>query len=130
MDFDKALVIELSAITGLSKKVFPVAAPESTATPYLIYGLTRSTRLRTLRENHIGTVEAIYQLDIFHANYGMLKAIKNNVINKLESFVGRNIATTGPYIQNLSIENDFEIYENQVNQYHGVIEFTVFYEEE
>lgn len=129
MDLDKGLKTELSAVSGLSGKVFPLTAQEGTAVPYATYSLVGTDRVKDLTNGHDGLVEGRYEIELFHTRHSDLKVLMNAVIAKLKSLSQTNIGTTGPYIQQLDIENELETYENEALKYRGIIEFNIYYNE-
>ena len=128
MDFEQALTAELSAIPGLGNNVFPIVAPQDTASPYLTYSLEKNERVQNLA-GHDGLVRSQYQLNLFHASYAGLKALKKAVIQNLKTYNLRNVGGTGPYIQQVEILSELEAYEEGVKLYKGIIEFDVHYNE-
>lgn len=130
MDFEQGLTVELSAIAGLTGKVFPLVAEQGTQTPYLVYLLGGNDRVKTL-SGHDGLVESQYQLDLYHSTYANLKALKRLVIANLKTYILCNIGGTGPLIQQVEIITDFETaeYVNGVLIYKGIIEFNANYDE-
>lgn len=128
MDFEEGLTDELSAITGLTDKVFPVVAAQNTQAPYLTYSLGNNDRAQNL-SGHDGLIQSQYQLDLYHSTYANLKALKKLVIANIKSYNLRNIGGSGPFIQQVEIINDFETYEDGVKLYKGIIEFNVYYDE-
>lgn len=128
MDLEQGLTVELSTITGLANKVFPILAEQGTLAPYLTYTLGSTDRTKTL-VGHDGLVQSQYQLYLYHATYAGLKALKKLVITNLKTYDQRNIGGTGPYIQQVEIITDFETYEDAVKLFKGVIEFNVHYNE-
>jgi|GEM_PF-4899384 len=128
MDFEQGLTAELSAIAGLTDKVFPVMAAQGTVAPYLTYILGGTDRTITLA-GHDGLVQSQYQLDLYHTSYASLKALKKLVIANTKTYGQRNIGVTGPYVQQVEIITDFEMYEDAVRLFKGIIEFNVNYTE-
>lgn len=128
MDFEQGLTVELSALTGLTGKVFPIIAAQGTQAPYLTYTLGSNDRTMILT-GHDGLVESQFQLDLYHVTYGKLKALKKLVLQTIKTYEHRKIGGTGPYIQQVVIMTDFETYEDAVKLYKGVIEFNVNYTE-
>lgn len=128
MDFEQALTAELSTIAGLSGKISPSIAEQDPLAPYLVYSLGKNKETQTLTR-YTGLVESDYQIDLFHSSYAGLKALKKLVIQTIKSFNQRVVGTTGPYIQDVTIINDFETYEYSVKLHKGVIEFNVSYNE-
>jgi len=128
VDLEQGLTTELSAIAGLTGKVFPIMATQGTAAPYLTYILTSNDRTKTL-SGHDGLVESQYQLDLYHSAYGDLKALKKLVIANIKTYDLRNIGGTGPYIQQVEIITDFEAYEDSLELFKGIIEININYNE-
>lgn len=121
MDLEQGLTVELAALLGLENKVFPIIAAQGTEAPYITYVLGSSERTQDLLGDN-GLVKAQYQLDLYHSTYAGLKAFKKSVIQRIKTFNMRNLAGTGPYIQQVEITNDYETYESDVKLYRGIIE--------
>jgi hypothetical protein len=128
VDFEQALTAELSIIAGLNGQIFPTIAEQDSLVPYLIYSLGKNKETQTLTR-YTGLVKSDYQIDLFHSSYAGLKALKKLVIQRLKSFDQRVVGTSGPYIQDVTIINDFETYEYALKLHKGVIEFNVSYNE-
>lgn len=129
MDFEAALTTELESVTGLSGKVYPLTAPEGEKAPYCTYELISTERQRVLGTNHTGNVDAQYELNIVNSRHSSMKSLKAAIIAKLKTMWGRNLATTGPYIQDINIINDDDMYNNDTSQYIGIVEFIASYDE-
>lgn len=128
MDFKEGLTVELSALSGLTGKVFPVLAAQGTLAPYLTYALDGNDRVKTL-SGHDGLVQSRYQLDLYHSTYASLKELKALVIASLKTYDLTNIGVSGPLVQQVEIITDFETYEEATKLYKGIIEFEVHYTE-
>lgn len=125
MDLEQGLTSELSMLLGLANKVFPIIAAQGTSAPYITYVLGNSERTQDLLGAN-GLVKSQYQLDLYHPTYAGLKALKKLVVQTIKTFSLRNIAGTGPYIQQAEIINDYETYESEVKLYRGIIEFNTY----
>lgn len=128
MELHEALKIEMESISGLSGKVFPISAPEGAKAPYMTYKLSGNNREQGLN-GILGLIKSNCELNIYHATYNTLKAIKKSAVQIIKTFGQRSIGNAGPYIQQVEIENDFETYENEVRLYRGIIEINLYYEE-
>ncbi|MFZ3132764.1 MAG: hypothetical protein WA125_17085 [Desulfosporosinus sp.] len=128
MELYEGLTVELTAITGLTNKVFPATAPQGTKEPYLVYFLGGNERAKTLIA-HDGLVESQYQLDVYHSTYALLYALKKLVIAEIKTWSQSSIGATGPYIQQVEIMTDFETYDNVLRLHKGIVEFNVHYTE-
>ena len=124
MDLEQGLTIELSALPGLEKKVFPIVAAQGTEAPYITYVLGSSERTSDLLGN-VDLIKSQYQLDLYHPTYAGLKAFKKTVLQRFITFNMRNLAGIGPFVQQAEIVNDYETYEFEVKLYRGIIEFEI-----
>lgn len=128
MDFESALRTELATISGLSGKVFPLAAFEGTESPFLIYNKSYTDYFRSF-DGTSTTKRGQYELDVIAGTYAALQTLIKAVKLKCASFEQRVIGGSGPYVQSTMIENITEIYEPQPKFYRANMEITVFYEE-
>lgn len=128
MDFEQALKSELCSIASISNKIFPMYAPESTPTPFVIYHKSRVDLIKTL-DGTSKTRDGNYSIDIIANNYADLQNAFLSVKNKLVSFELRNIGTNGPFIQMITIDTITELFEDVPKLYRANIEFRAFYTE-
>jgi len=131
MSFEPALVQELKTITALENRIYPLTAPEATASggvPYLIYASSEGLRDKTLG-GYLDSKEVRAELNIIAARYSDMKAITKQVVAILLSFEGRQIGSGGPFIDELVYQSPVEIYENQPNLYRCVVEFSAYFDE-
>lgn len=128
MNFEEALRDELSSITSLSNKVFPLNAPEGTKAPYVIY-VSNDGVLDKSFEGYLKTRVVDCEINILHKSYGGLKSLAKDVLDKVKSFQSRNIGgiltKDGPFIQNITYSKPVEIYESEVKLYRSVIDIKV-----
>lgn len=124
MDLEQGLTVELSAVPGLSNKVYPITAAQGTNVPYLTYVLGGNERTQDLL-GHDGLVKSQYQLDLYHSTYAELKALKKLVLQTIKTFSLRNLGGSGPYIQQVELMTEYETYEDGVKLYRGMVEFNV-----
>jgi hypothetical protein len=124
MNFEEALVVELSSISGLINKVFPLSAPEGVNPPFVVYVSSEGVQDKTL-EGYLDSKEIVCELHIVHSSYGNLKPLTKQVLAKLQSFCGRNIGVNGPFIKNFTYDTPAEIFEREVNLYRSSFDITV-----
>lgn len=128
MDFESALRTELASISGLTSKVFPLAAFEGTESPFVIYSKSFTDYFRSF--DGTGNMKrGQYELDVIAGTYAALQTLIKAVKLKCASFEGRVIGVSGPFVQATMIENITEMYEPNPKFYRANIEITVFYEE-
>jgi hypothetical protein len=129
MYIEEAIVTELSAITGLTSKVFPIEAQQGTATPYLTYRVNGGERARTLI-GHDGLVTANYQLDAFHTTYSNVLALRRLILTELKTWERTNLGSSGPYIQGCTItEEPVETYDDETSLFQSTIDIQLIYTE-
>jgi len=132
VDFEPALVQELKSIAALENRIYPLTAPEATASggvPYLIYASSEGLRDKTLG-GHLNSKEVRAELNIIAKKYSDMKAITREVIALLISFEGRQIGTGGPFIEELTYQMPVEMYESEPGLYRCVVEFSAYFSEE
>jgi hypothetical protein len=124
MSLEAAMREELTAISGLTNKIFPVSAPENTATPYLVYLSSEGVNDRTL-SGFLSSKTVSVELNILSDTYESLKTITSGVIQRLQSFAGRTIGTAGPYVQEIVIDAPIEAFEDKTKLYIATFEIRV-----
>lgn len=124
--FEESLRTELSAITGLTNKIYPLTAPPGTAAPYVAYessGLNEDKVLEGFLES--GTTDVT--LHIVAVSFASMKSYAALVKTEIKSWLG-NQMSSGPVIRNITFgESSPELYEPEVNLYRKIIDFTVHY---
>lgn len=125
LSLEKGLETELSRIKRLASKVYPLVAPKSTPTPYVIYVSSQGRPVKSLAgfEN---LVETPIELNVIGGRYDEMKAFAAAVIGKLESFEGREIG--GVYVQEVTYQEPAELYESAVNKHRCVIDARLYVE--
>jgi len=132
MSFEPALVQELKTISALENRIYPLTAPEATASggvPYLIYASSEGLRDKSLG-GYLKSKEVRAELNIIAKKYSDMKAITKQVIALLITFEGRQIGTDGPFIEELTYQMPVEMYESQPDLHRCIIELSVFFGEE
>lgn len=125
---EKALRYELNKILELKDKIFPTNAPEGVSPPYLVY-MTRKRPLKDLdgttkdRETHV-------MLNILCNSYSQMKEITSKVEKLVISFPLRKIGENGSYIEDVTLDDITETYENELKLQRGIIPFKICYKEE
>lgn len=125
---ERALRYELNRIKELSNKIYPTNAPKGQKPPYLVY-LTRKRRLKDLN-GHTNSIERYVLLNIFGESYSDMKTITESVENTLLTLIHKNIGTSKLYIEDLTIDEITETYENELDLYRGIIPLKIYYKEE
>jgi hypothetical protein len=128
LELEEALTSELQSITGLTKSVYPITAPQGTKGPYLVYTPMRASYEMTIMGEDLLKEQEI-QIDYYHSSYSNLKALKKLIKSKIRSFNLRAIGNNGPYVQQCEIFNEFETYENIVPLYKGIVEIKFYFKE-
>lgn len=126
MNFEQALRAELVTLSGLSNKVFPLNAPEGTATPFVVYAKANTDYIKSMDGTQL-IRQGRYDIDVLAQTYSALQDQIVAIKNKILSFEGRIIGTGGPFVQSVQILNLIEMYENQVQFYRGSFEIIFYY---
>lgn len=127
MTFEEALTEEVKTIIS---NVYPLSAPEGTKAPYLIYTSSEGLKDKSL-DGFLSSKKVSCELDIIENSYESLKILAKQIMTKLESFECRVIGTNGPYIQELTFDDDCpELYETETKQVRKIISFKVNFKEE
>jgi hypothetical protein len=125
----EAITAELSAVTGLSGKVYPIEAQQGTSAPYLVYSVSGGERSRTLIQ-HDGLVMANYQIDLFHTSYTNILSLRRLVLTEMQAWERTNLGGTGPYIQACTIlDEPIETFDNETELYQSTIDIQICYTE-
>lgn len=124
MNFEEALVYELSTITGLDGKVFPQNAQEGTEPPFAIYISSEGERVQTL-EGYQDLTELSSEVHVVCKSYEEMKGYTKAVIDRLISFYGRAIGINGPAIKSFAYDEPTEDVEEEFNFNRSVISFRV-----
>ena len=125
MNFEEALRNELSSISQLTNKIFPLAATEGVKTPYLVYISNEGVPQKCL-SGYFGPTEITGEFHILNDTYSGLKDITKQVISTIKSFQNRLIGgVDGVFIQDATYEKPTEQYIDQLFQYLSIISFTV-----
>jgi len=128
MSFEPALVQELKTIPELQNRVYPLFAPEATASsgvPYLIYASSEGLKDKTLG-GYLDSKEVRAELNIIAERYADMKVITKQVVALLIGFEGRQIGTGGPFIEELTYQMPVEMYESEPALYRCVVEFSAY----
>jgi|LauGreDrversion4_2_1035121.scaffolds.fasta_scaffold36607_5 hypothetical protein len=126
MDFEQALRAELATLPGLANKVFPQFATEGTKPPFIVYQKYRTDYVKTLDGTQF-LRDGFYEFDILAPTYASLQQNYTSLVTLLQSFVGRNIGTNGPFVQNMRIEDVVENYERQMDWHRMNVEVKFYF---
>lgn len=125
---EKALRHKLNTIPELKDKIYPTNAPEGEKAPYLVY-MARKRSLKDL-DGITRDRECNVMLNILCNSYSEMKDITKKVEDLVITFPLRVIGVNGPYIEDLTMDETSETYENELKLYRGIIPFKICYKEE
>lgn len=123
---EQALVFELSKITELNNKIYPTNVPEGEKPPYLVYIMSYYDQLRALDEI-LDNTDKSYMLNILCKSYTQMKEITEKVKVMLLGFIGENIGETPILVENVTINNIADTYENELKLYRGILDIKISY---
>ena len=113
------LKTEVALVDG---RVFPVKAPQGTAAPYIAYLKVSNKRYYT-HSGFNGVSKARIQVSCFGKTYASSKSVADQVKEALESW-----ARIGK-VQTVFIENELDLFNEEVKTYHIPIDFLITYDE-
>lgn len=116
MNFEKAMVAELSSITGLSGKCFPLIAPQGTSGPFIVYRKRNIEHMKTL-DGFMGKYNASYEVVVIANAYDDLQDLVDLVTDKFKSFLWRAIGAGGPLVENIGLTHNGDTYEAEAELY-------------
>jgi hypothetical protein len=114
LNFEESLVYELSSITGLEDRIFPLGAKEGTKPPFVIYVSSEGEDVQNLT-GYTGDKEITCEIHIVGKNYAEMKGFARAVIDKLKTFYGRQIGENGVYIKSFSYIEPVEEHDQEFN---------------
>jgi hypothetical protein len=117
---EEGFIQEMNSIPDLADRVFPLANVGQPMTPYGIYISGVGESEKTLN-GYLTKQETELDFFVFHSSYGDLKRVMELVVNKIKSFIGRELGTSGILVQDVSYQSEPEHYEEQAQNYLGRI---------
>jgi hypothetical protein len=124
LNFEESLVYELSSITGLDNKIFPLGAKEGTSTPFVVYISSEGNETQTLN-GYIDDKLINCEIYIVASSYAEMKNYTKLILAKLKTFYGRQIGVDGVYIKSFSYDEVTEAHEEELGFERSTFEFTV-----
>jgi hypothetical protein len=124
MDFEQALVHELSSITALNGKVFPSATKENTNPPFVLYISSEGERIQTLDGFH-DPKSINCTIHVVSQTYDGLKSLVRQVLDKLTSFFGRAIGINGPTVKSFDYTEPTEEFNEELDVHSSTFDIKV-----
>ncbi|MFB9330095.1 DUF3168 domain-containing protein [Paenibacillus aurantiacus] len=124
MSFESALVEEFLALPDIGMKLFPLAAPEGTKAPYVVYGASPGLLVSTL-SGYGSNKSLTVDINVVSSTYAGMKQHSEAVLALLIGFQARAIGEDGLFIQQLILEEPDEVYDDDTRLHKCVFSFTV-----
>lgn len=124
MDFEQALVYELSSIPTLEGRVFPQTAQEGTNPPFVLYISSEGEKVQTLG-GYVDNKEMHVSIQVVGQSYADLKTLIRQVIDKVASFFGRPIGVGGPTVQAFEYTEPTEAYNEELDFHSSTFDIKV-----
>lgn len=117
----------IKAIQELATSIYPTNAPEGTEKPYLVYARISTKKTKTL-DGYTDRQALSYMFSIMSTKYSDMVDLRNKVEQLLLSLPKRNIGSDGGiYVEDLTLNNIDETWENELKVNRGIIDFTIYY---
>lgn len=114
-------------IPELANEVYPTNAPETATKPYLVYARIGTRKIKTF-EGTTGREHLSFMFSIMATRYSDMKALTKKVEALLISLPQTKIGNF--YVEDIDINNVHEAYEHELKVNRGIIDFTIYFEEE
>lgn len=124
MDFEQALVHELSSITALNGKVFPMTASENTNPPFCLYVSSEGEKIQTLG-GYVDGKELNCTIHVVSQTYDGLKSLIKQVLDKVSSFFGRAIGINGPIVKSFHYTEPTETFDEELDIHSSTFDIKV-----
>jgi hypothetical protein len=127
MTFGEALRAELINVVELNNKVFPLVAPKDTKAPYLVYRRGVTEYDKTLGGISRLKTNGIYELVLIADNYSDIERMSGSAVDKLVSFLGREVGDSDIKVRNITVKVIGDSYEPEIEKYRCDLEIKVNY---
>lgn len=129
MTIEAVLFTRLSTFAGLTAlvgtRIYPSVAPQNVTAPFVTYRRISAVRRSGFGQD-IGIVSARFQLDAIALTYSSMRAVVEQIVLALQRW---RSDLTNPAVIETFIENEYEIYEDEPDLYHGAVDVIVHYRE-
>lgn len=127
---ETALYSVLSGTSGISSlvstRIYPMAAPQNTALPYITYVRLSTGRRELTHGNPIDAAEAEFQIDCVASSPSGAKTLASAVIAALHGYKG-TVGTEKIYYS--QVVNESDLLEDEINAYIVAVDVAVLYKE-
>lgn len=109
-----------------SYHVFPANIPEGASKPLLVYARINTSKVKTLK-GYTGNESLSYMLSVMAVKNGDMMKIRDKVEALLISFSKTPIGEENIFVEDVTINNITETWENELKVNRGIIDFTIYY---
>lgn len=113
-------------IPELQNELYPTNAPEGHTKPYLVYTRISTKKIKTL-EGIQNKEYLSFMFSIMATRYGDMKELTKKVEKLLISLPETQLENY--FVEDLDINNIYEVYEHELKVNRGIIDFTIYFEE-
>lgn len=118
----------ITAIVGAlpNCRIFPVKMPDKTAMPAITYFRVSGPRVESFQGSST-LAHPLFQIDCWAKTFQAADNLASKVRNSLQGYAG---TTASVRIQGILLENDLDLYEEDTETYHRVMDFRIWYDEQ
>lgn len=124
MNIEQAIITELKAL--VTNKAYPAEAPQNTAAPYITVTMSQRDEVNCL-DGYSGLVEKYFDVEAYAGSYADMKTLQDAIIAEVKTWQLSTIASTGPYVQQVKIDNVNEFYQKDLSLHWCLIEIIIHY---
>ncbi len=129
MTIESVIYSQLTGFAGLtalvSTRVYPLPAPQNVTAPFVTYQRISAIRYPGMGSD-AGLVSSRFQFDVITTTYSSMRTVMEQLRLSLQRF--RSDITTPPVIDTF-IENELDLYEDENDLHHGVLDALLHYQE-
>lgn len=123
MTFEEGLVKEF---TNRNIKIYPLAAPEGSIAPFIVYKKNNIEFIKTL-DGYSIKASGSYSLILIAKTYFDLQGKLEETKDILLSLWGNNIAENGPYIEDVKVSFNGDQYVYETDEFTSNINLEIYY---
>lgn len=113
----------MAALVGT--RVYPNPAPQNVVAPFVTYQRISAVRPSGMGSD-IGIVSARFQFDVIAASYASMRSVMDQLRQSLQRF---RSAVTSPPVMDTFIQNELDLYDDETDLHHGVLDAMLHYRE-
>ena len=109
----------------VNTRIHPVVAPQNSVVPFITYKRISAIRESGMGED-IGIVTARFQIDVIAVAFGSMRSVMEQARLAMQRY---RDAASNPEVLDTYIDNELDLYEDENDLHHGVLDVIVHHRE-